>query len=339
MLPPFMLLACLPLPPMQDPEPIGFLLKTQETITGSLLRLDRDTVVLRVEFLGGGATVRRSLADFAPGSAFEILLLASPPSTFAEHLQMAKQAVQLGILPQAGRQAAFARTLAKEDASGQQGKVLDAWVATTLRTLFDAAIARNALADARHWFRLVMSRVPDNVDDAEVARMLDALVAATATHRSPGAKAPAGPTPAELAAAKLFAPVWKHVKQGDLAVAEGLRNARHTVQATHGYEQGIARYKTAATELQHILAAHAEDPVVQTEAAHLVQRVKDSAIQAALHAGHALVMQGDYRSAYEWANKAMLLEPDNSEAQALRNTIELARAAGGAWGLWGRGGQ
>ena len=328
--------ACLSLLTAQEPESRSFLLKSQEVLAGRVLRLDGATVVMHVDFLGGSATVRRSLADFAPASVFEIQLAAAPPKAFAEHLQMAAQAVQLGLLPQAGRQAELARSWAKQDASGEQQKTLDAWVAATLSNLFDKAIENGELADARHWFRLAVTRVPDSLASDEVQRMLDGLAGLAAKGRRNAVALPAGPTAEELAAEKLFAPVLKHVQQGDVAVAAGLRDSRHTVKATHSYELALARYKTAGTELQHLLAAHADDAFVQAEAAQLVQRVKDGAMQAALHAGHALVVQGDYRTAYEWANKALLLEPGNSEARALRNTVEMAQAAGSAWGLWGR---
>ena len=134
----------------------------------------------------------------------------------------------------------------------------------------------------------------------------------------------------------LLAPVLQHVQRADDKVKEGLRNARSTVQATRSYEQSLRLYKSASVELQALLKKYDEDPEVQEEGAQLVQRVKDGAVQATVHAGNALTVQGDYRAALQWANDGLVLDPANEDAKALIRTIQIAQAAGNGWGGWNR---
>jgi len=130
--------------------------------------------------------------------------------------------------------------------------------------------------------------------------------------------------------------VQKQVGRADELVRTGLRNARSTVQSTNLYEKAIAGYRSAWVDLQALLKQRGLDPADQEDAAELVQRVKDSAMQAILHAGNATAMQGDYRAALAWASKGLLMDAENQEAKALIRTIQIAQSSGGPWGGWSR---
>ena len=324
----------------QDPaEPSAFTLKTRETITGRLLGVEGDKALIKVSIMDGSATIRRRLADFTPESEFRIRMQATPPKSFEDHMKMAQTAIELGIPPQAGELAGRARKLAEADESGAQKKRLDAWAATTLETLFTEAIRQGDVVGARHYLKLLATRVPEERSEDQLGKMFDDLATAEMKRRT-AARTEAAPTEAAAGRAEtdqLWEPVLKRVKQADKLVREGLRNSRRTVQATRSYEQAIEHYRAAWGEVQAILKEHGNDATVQEDAAHLGERIRDSGVQAALHAGNALAVQGDYRSALEWANKVLSIDPANRDAKSLIHTIQIAQTQGWGWGSgWAR---
>jgi tetratricopeptide (TPR) repeat protein len=330
-----LLLAALQAPGSQEPAATTFELKTRETLTGRVLGMEDEWVLLSVQLMGGSTTVRRRIGDFAPESELRIRRQIAPPATFEEQLGMAKTAVRLGLLPQAGIHAGFARALAAADASGAQGKALDVWAAGTLGTLFANALKQGQLVEARHYLRLIATRVAEQFSEDEIGN----CSTSSSRPRSPAAKQRAPPSSAarHTELDKLWAPILGHLQAGDVLVKAGLRASRSTTQATRSYERAIAAYTTAGHELDAAMKKLGKDQLAESEAALLYQRIKDSAAQAALHAGHAATVQGDYRSALAWANTVLQIDAGNADAKALLQTIEIAQAAGGGWGRgWGR---
>lgn len=334
-----LLLAALQAPGSQEPAATTFELKTRETLTGRVLGMEEEWVLLSVQLMGGSTTVRRRIGDFAPESELRIRRQIAPPATFEEQLGMAKTAVRLGLLPQAGVHAGLARTLAAADASGAQRKALDVWAAGTLATLFANALKQGQLVEARHYLRLIATRVAEQFSEDEIGKLFDQLVEAEIA----GSEATRATIVVRDAAArhtqldKLWAPILGHLQAGDVLVKAGLRASRSTTQATRSYERAIDAYTTAGHELDAAMKKLGKDQLAESEAALLYQRIKDSAAQAALHAGHAATVQGDYRSALAWANTVLQIDAGNADAKALLQTIEIAQAAGGGWGRgWGQ---
>ena len=96
-------------------------------------------------------------------------------------------AIALEVLPQAGEHAGIARRLAAEDPTGEQTNTLDSWAATTLTELFEAAIRSGDVAAARHFLRLIATRVPDRFGEDRIGQMFD-QVAAVDTRRRTAAR-------------------------------------------------------------------------------------------------------------------------------------------------------
>jgi hypothetical protein len=335
-----LLLSCVPTSPQEPvvPTTTSFLLLSHQALDGHAVAIEGDRVVLHVVFMDGGATIRRKLTEFTPMSQLRIHMQVTPPTTFDEHLAMAQRAIALGIPAQAGEQAGIARRLAVDDASGEQTKTLDSWAATTLTTLFDAAIRDGDAAAARHFLRLIATRVPGRFEADRIEAMSD-RVAGLDVQRRTAARGVAAAREATQRRDRFDAamlPVQKQIERADELVRAGLRNARHTVESTRSYEQAIAAYRAAWVDLQAMLRQRGTDPADQEDAAELVQRVKDSALQATLYAGNAMAVQGDYRSALAWASKGLLMDADSEDAKALVRTIQIAQSSGGPWGGWAR---
>lgn len=325
-------------PARQEPATEVFVLTGRETMRGQVVRIDGDRAVLAVQVLGGSATIRRPLREFTAETQYRIHLLAAPPQTFAEHLAMAKIAIDLAVPTQAGEQAGLARELAKADRTGAETVVLDTWAAATLTTLFHAAVRADDIVAARHYLKLIATRVPEQFTEDQLGALFDELAAADPHRQEPtrAAVAPKGPPRPPSEFDKQRAALLRRIQQADERIKTGLRASHSTTQAAQSFELAIAGYQAAWQQLQTILKEADIDAGDQEAASKLVQRVKDGAVDAALHAGNALAVQGDYRGAFGWANRALVLEPDQAEARELIRTIQIAQAAGSAWGRWGR---
>ena len=79
-------------------------------------------------------------------------------------------------------------------------------------------------------------------------------------------------------------------------------------------------------ELDAAMKKLGKDQLAESEAALLYQRIKDSAAQAALHAGHAATVQGDYRSALAWANTVLQIDAGNADAKAFMKALAGCRS-------------
>jgi hypothetical protein len=221
------------------PTETSFLTRSREALTGHVLAIDGDRVVMHVVFMDGSATIRRKLSDFTPVSQLLIQLQLAPPTTFAEHLAIARRAIELGILPQAGEHAGIARRLAAADTTGEQTRTLDTWAAATLHELFDGAIREDDGAAARHFLRLISTRVPDRFTEEQLGTMSD-QVAAVDERRRTSAR---GITAAKAAVARrerfdeAMAPVQKQVER---AIDEQLREGDRGLSVCLGRSAGAA---------------------------------------------------------------------------------------------------
>src|SRR5262245_41389356 len=262
-------LACLALPIVaQDSDLVALQLKTKETLHARVLEVQGDKATLRISMMGGEATVKRKLADFAPDSQMTILTLASKTDSVDSHWDLAKKAVGLGLVKEAGRELRAAIKVAEKDADGKAKiPAIEKWAAGELSKLFDKALADKDLVQARHYLKILSTRLADQVEEDDLAKCFDRLLAADRSVEEDGQKA-ADQKVREAAAsvlAKEFAAITKKVDEADKNVREGLKNARRTVTAVEFQEKAIALYRSAWQATQKLLQDNANNDAIQEE--------------------------------------------------------------------------
>jgi hypothetical protein len=291
--------------------------------------------------MGADATIKRKLADFTPDAQMTIHSLANKSDTVEGHWNLAKQAVGLGLPKEAGRELRAAVKIAEKDGDAGKAKVteIEKWAAVEVSKLFDKALAKQDLEEARHYLKILATRLAEHVDEEELAKHLDRLLAAerSADQAEDNAKDEKTRKAAAEVRGKEFAGIYKQVDAADKNVREGLKNARRTVTAVEFQEKAIDGYRNAWKATQKLLQDNGNNEAVQDEGPSLSQRIKSSAIQSALHASNALVLQSNYRKATEWANKILMVDPGNAEAKEMIKTIQMADAAASGEWRWGWG--
>ena len=322
----------------QDPGLVSLQLKTKETLHAKVLDVQGDKVTLRISMMGGEGTVKRKIADFTPEAQMTVYAAANKADTADAHWALAKQAANLDLIKEAGRELRAAVKAAEKEADGK-AKIteIEKWAAERVSKLFDKAIADKDLEAARHYLKILATRLADHVDEEKLAQHFDRLQAAERTVQEDQDKT-AEQAVREASAnvrTKEFAPIYKQVEAGDKHAREGLKNARKTVAAVNCHEKAIDSYRSAWKATQKLLEENEGKDAIHEEASRLANRIRNSAIQSALHAANALVLQSNYREATEWAGKILAVDPMNAEAKEMMRTIQLADAAASGEWRWG----
>src|SRR5262249_39889350 len=101
---PFLSILAATLLSAQDPAPISVTTKDGKSVTVQVVSLKNGKAKLKVTQIVGEMTVPGSIGASEPLSAFMIEVRATDPKTYDQHFALAKRAVGLDLLPQAGHQ-------------------------------------------------------------------------------------------------------------------------------------------------------------------------------------------------------------------------------------------
>lgn len=330
----------------QDPQAVALAYKNGETVHAQLVELNGEDVKLKVFVMGGSMTVRRKLAEFQPSSAFVLELEAKPPKGFDEHFAMAKRAMELGLVPQAGIQARAAVESVKDPAQQELKRTeVRKWAADALEKMLQEAVSAGRLSDAQHYLKIISTRLSDQRTEEQ----LDALAASVeGLAASQGEKA-MGERQAKLDAqtrekiANALKPIQKQIDAGDKSRREAVSKSRTTVASTRLVEKALDSYQAAWKALLALVEKYQDDAELSRAAEKMGEHIHDHAIQSALHAANMLCIQSDYKGAMEWTSRVLAFDPNNAEAKRMVQTIQIASAAsshrwGWDWSIVGGGG-
>lgn len=326
-------LLCLP----QDPTPttLGLVYHDGQSVDAQVLKLEGDSVRLKVVVLGGSMQVVRKLSDFTPMSVFAIEMAANPPKDFDSHFSMAKRAGELRLIGPAGEQCKAAlATIQDPAAKAAKRTEMRAWAADSLEKMLNEACAEERLQDAQHCLQLLTTRLSDTRSEqqhAAYAASVQALEEKLTAKRESSQQTKVDAKARDQINTKLTK-VQKDVADGDNLLQQAIASSRQTVKSTKLCEQAIESYKSAAKALQALSEQNASDSDFARTAATLGQRIHDHGIRAALHAANNLTTQSDFKGAMDWTNRVLAYDPNNAEAKAMVATIQNAQAvASGDW--------
>jgi len=307
-------------------------------VSGSLVSLKGDEVVLQTKVLGGAHTATYHLADFSPASSWRLQKAANPPSDFDGHFALAKKAAELGLETQAGNEARAAlKTVKGTDHYDADRKKVHAWAADALESMVDRSIESGDLKAAQHYLHLLTTRMADVRTEDQlhaIAARVEAVEDAKKAKKRNAREQRMNKKEQETVARHLK-PIQDEVERADKKYKEAVRKSQSTTQSSHLCEDAIKRYKSAWKALQKLLKEHPTDKHLAMVGADLSHHIHDNAIRAALHAASVLTTQSDYKNAMKWTRKILEFEPDNADAKRMVNTIQQAEAsASGSW-RWG----
>jgi tetratricopeptide (TPR) repeat protein len=298
-------------------------------VSGSLVSLKGDQVVIKTKVLGGSHSATYHLSDFSPASAWRLEKAANPPSDFASHFALAKKAAGYGLETQAGNEARAALKQAKGTPEYEADrKAVHAWAAEALEVMVDRSLKEGDLKSAQHYLNLLTTRMADIRSEQQlhaVAARVEAVEDAKKS-RSKKKRDDRMNKREQETITRHLKPIQDQVDRADAKYKEAVRKSGSTTQSSNLCEDAIRRYKSAWKSLQKLMKEHPDDKHLAMVGASLGNHIHDNAIRAALHAASVLTTQSDYKNAMKWARKVLEFEPDNADAKRMVSTIQNAEA-------------
>jgi len=310
---------------------------TVETLDGKVsqvevLGIEGKRARLKIFVFDGDATILRNLSEYTPESAFLIEKAASSAVSFEEHFALAKRAGELGLIPEAGSSARLAVKVAATAADGAaKKKQVHAWAAGVLERVIGEALAAGDLDRASDCLDILATRLPEERTEAQ----LEALAEKVAVLRESVESKEAAEREAKLdekakaELAKKLEPIRKKSASGDKKLTKALAQSGSTAASAKTCDSAVDDYKAAWKLTQELLKANADDESVQESLAPIADHLVANALRAAMHAASVLTLQSDFKGAMEWCERVLRFDPGNSEAEAMKRTVEAASAEAG----------
>jgi len=316
----------------QDPTPISVTTVDGRTVRVEVLGLKDNQAKLKAFAMDGEITVTRPLDRFEPVSAFMIQVRAANPKTFEQHLELAKVAAKLDLLPQAGNQLREAVKAAGEGAAADAKRNEAAkWAADELDKRVVAAVAAGNLEQAENCLGILTTRLADQRTEGQLAKLTESVATLRMSVQAKQAGDRAAKRAKEVQAAleTRIKPIREGLARGDKEYAKAVAQSQNTSQSARTCETAVAEYKQAWTAAKDLASANPDDEQLQAELAELSDQIVESALRAALHAANVLTLQTDYKAATAWVNRILKFDPENEPAKEMLQTIQVAQAASG----------
>jgi len=307
---------------------------TVETLDGKVMQvevlgIEGKRARLKMFIFDGEATLLRNLSEYTPESAFLIERAAANPVSFEDHFALAKRAGELSLIPQAGSSARLAVKVAATGADGEaKKKQVQAWAADVLERVIGEAVAAGDLDRASDCLDLLTTRLPEQRTEEQLEKIAESVAVLREGVESKEAAEREAKLDEKAKAdlAKKLEPIKKKSASGDKKLTKALAQSSSTAASARGCDSAVDDYKAAWKLTQELLKAHADDEAVQTSLAPIADHLVASALRAAMHAASVLTLQSDFKNAMEWVDRVLKFDPGNSEATAMKATIEAASA-------------
>lgn len=308
------------------------------TAVVSLVERTGDSFRLRSKLFEGHVEFVASIDEFTPGSRYRLLLADRQPSTHTEHLELAKRVAAWRLIePTAHHLREAIASAAGPDAASQQAEVRT-WAIDWIESIVRESLAAGDIAEADRRLEMMCSRLADGCAEERVEQLAVDIDAARTAREAARAKQRQQRLAEQVRAEidRRMQPIQRRIETGDARMREAMRNSRRTVQTTRLAEQAVEQWRAAWNAARELQNRFPDDAALATEVAALGEELRARSVRASLHAANALTIQSDFRSALEWVDRVVTIDPDNADARELRRTIQFASAAAGGWG-WGWG--
>jgi tetratricopeptide (TPR) repeat protein len=202
------------------------------------------------------------------------------------------------------------------------------------------ALRRGSTKNAKKYASLILTKFEGTKAEAEAEKFLDQVQATIdekhakqrERHRElEERKIKRAAKTEEAQEHRLFAPIDKLMAEGKKANTRGLK-AKNSGGARDAFSAAATKYKHAAKRAEAGLKSE-KDGEVTKELQNVHAQAIEGAVQAYLNAAHVLSSRGSYKQAVTFCNKALAVDPDNSEAKTARAEFSTASAG---WGRRGR---
>ena len=187
-----------------------------------------------------------------------------------------------------------------------------------------AAAAKNDMAGAEKWLKVLVQKLPDEPEAMQASQLLD-------THYAKVREAKVAAADQQASEA-----LKKDVERGKKRYSEMVEKTKQGLQARGGsesvnyYRAAIFDGKAVLKEIDEIEKKYS-DPKVKEQASGYRNVVTDQLVEVYLNIASSLATRSDYQGAQHEVNEALALDPKNEQALSMRARIEDYSSRGIGW--------
>ncbi|MEZ5990064.1 MAG: hypothetical protein R3F30_13240 [Planctomycetota bacterium] len=276
------------------------------------------------------------LDAFDPHSAYRILDAQLPEDDLEGHMRLAVFAAENELLEPARQELAETRRLADELGKGEDiEERIEAEGQRVLKMLIHRSLQNDRVARAHYYLSRLLIVFPD-MPREEKEKLLDEVTKAHAVEAGIDPKSflePIGQAKAEEMA-EVFDPLRRKLTIAFEYNQDGLRESPGGSEAADEFERATKAYESIRRDLGRLRREHDNDFHYRITLDRLDSQAIEGMVQAELNLGSLSLIRGQMNDATGHVNKALVLDPGNDQALAMRSRIELAANQDG-YGVYG----
>lgn len=313
----------------QETDLNTYALKSGQVLTGNVVRVEGETVTLKVTMFGGTAEIQRKLDDFTNDTAY-LIASAAGKDTPDDHLRLAQFAAGMQMKNAARKEFRAAYALAEAAKDEPKMKEIEKVAADVVERAFKLALEKGNLTQAKEFLEILVVRLYDQRTDAQresLVAMLDAATEKVAAARKAAEEARIEKQ-AAADMARLLKPIDKKLAEAHQANNDGLV-AKNRGTAHQNYDNAIEAYREAYRGIISLQKNQPNNRPMQDKLSSMLVQLLDDGIDTCMNAASLLMTQTDFNGAQKYVNLALTVDPKNQKALEMRQEIQQAAATSG----------
>jgi tetratricopeptide (TPR) repeat protein len=313
----------------------SYLLVDRTAVRGEVLRVDGESVLLRIPIAEGNMEWEYRLDRFTPASIYHIRAAVAPDDDAAVHLELAEFALGVDQVSLARASLANARQIAGDPGLGTAlERRFAATEASKLEARFFRQLGDGDIDTAGRTLITLSRRFPEEITAERVATLQQELDRERDRRRGATAAAAAKRVEGEQQdeQRRWLAALASELDGAHSAWEQALRSTGSFVQATELFDRAVTRGELVLRSAKGLEGAWADRPEAIRELDRLREDAERLVLDARLGSASQYLTRGSFSQAMESVNRILLDDPRNPQALAMRGRIETA--ANEAWGWY-----
>ena len=316
----------------------SYMTKDGKVIKGIPLRKEGDKVRLQMPIEGGGSVEElRPFDSFSAHSSYNILRQLEPGHDLKSHLALAKFALENGLIATTRRELREAKKYIKSESELEDiTKRVKTGAAAILKDLTRKALAAGDLKLAYKYGSLLLTKLPDEVTEAEKTELLDTYdrLKAEKENAERAKREAAAQAKRSEQETRILKPLEERLSRASSRNHKGLMAGSSQSKALNNFKGASDDYMWVMKRTQQEQKkANNGSTILKGELANIETRAKSGYCDANLNAGSVYLSRGSINNARGRADAILAVDPENSRARSLRARAEIAGNRG-----WGYGG-
>jgi hypothetical protein len=302
-------------------------------VKGRVSEDDGKKIVVQLAIEGGGSgTANYTYDQLAPQTIYRLRLARTPRTDAKEQLALATYAFDNGQWDDA-RLSFFLADAADKKEGGKLKKELDALVERAAPVAMQMAqkdVDAGRITAAERRLARILEHLPESPEADKARTMLEAIKQKAMDEREKRRLAEVAEEKREKAQ-EIMGPIKRRYEAAQALVRDGLNNTKRQTQAIQTFRDAIANFEGVRKDLAQTLQDQGPKSDFAAHYASWDKMVKNDIIETRLNLASLYFVRSSLIDAGSEVNAALALDPESSDALAMRGRLEVASSEGGKW--------